>query len=135
MTRRTEPKFSRSSALGDNGGVPPPKGPRRRGKKKAGRKGGPPAGRDLETALAGMQRHVSAPDGEWIVRAVRGSERTYRCPGCDQLIAGFTPHTVAWRADDVLGPEHGLNSRRHWHDACFTARGRRGPGYRPGRRR
>lgn len=127
MTRRTPPKFSRSPPVGDNGGVPPPNGPRRRGKKKAGRKSGPQAGRDLETALAGMQRQVSGPDGEWIVRAVRGSERTYRCPGCDQVIAPSTPHTVAWRADDALGSEHALGGRRHWHDACFTARSRRGP--------
>ncbi|NYI68961.1 hypothetical protein [Spelaeicoccus albus] len=98
--------------------------PRRRGKKQSA---GPEEGRDLESALTGMPRHVSGADGDWTMRRVRGGDKAYRCPGCDQLIAPGTAHTVAWRADDVLGSDHALTSRRHWHDACWAARGRRGP--------
>ena len=56
-----------------------------------------------------------------VVRQVAGtaSARPYRCPGCDQEVRGGAPHVVAWtdgRPDD----------RRHWHTACWAARGRRG---------
>ena len=65
------------------------------------------------------------PDGVWVVRRVTGSASTkvYRCPGCDQEIRPATPHVVAWPADG-LGD---LGDRRHWHTACWSARGRRGP--------
>lgn len=79
---------------------------------------------DLERSTGG-RRAESAPDGEWVVQQVRGSEREYRCPGCDQVIVPGTAHVVAWRSDDLLGA--GLENRRHWHTACFKARGRRAP--------
>jgi len=65
------------------------------------------------------------PDGEWTVRRVTGSAATkaYRCPGCDQEIRPATPHVVAWPVETGRG----LDDRRHWHTACWTARGRRGP--------
>jgi hypothetical protein len=72
-------------------------------------------------------------DDEWVVRQVTGSAatRAYRCPGCDQEIRPATPHVVAWpasvREDDGSGDEAGLAQRRHWHTACWRARGRRGP--------
>jgi len=84
--------------------------------------------RDLETTLASMPRAVSDADGEWIVRSVRGgAAKSYRCPGCDQLIPPGTAHLVVWPADDLLGAEHGLGSRRHWHAVCWQARHRRSP--------
>lgn len=63
-------------------------------------------------------------DGEWVVRAVSGAgtAKSYRCPGCDQEIRTPTPHVVAWPADGLGGPDQ----RRHWHAACWRARGRRG---------
>ena len=76
-------------------------------------------------------------DDEWVVRQVTGSAatRAYRCPGCDQEIRPATPHVVAWPAsfreteddsdDDTM--DAGLAERRHWHTACWRARGRRGP--------
>ncbi len=79
---------------------------------------------DLERASGG-RRTESAPDGEWVVQQVRGGEREYRCPGCDQLIPPGTAHLVAWRDDDLLGV--GVEGRRHWHSSCFGARTRRGP--------
>lgn len=56
-----------------------------------------------------------------VVRSVAGagSGKGYRCPGCDQLLSGGAPHVVAW-------PEGRPDERRHWHTACWAARGRRG---------
>ncbi len=79
---------------------------------------------DLDRATGGRSS-VSAADGDWVVQRVRGSDREYRCPGCDQLIAPGTGHVVAWRSDDLLGD--GVAGRRHWHSACWQARDRRGP--------
>ncbi len=60
---------------------------------------------------------------EWVSRPVTGSAATksYRCPGCDQEIRPATPHVVAWPEDD-------MESRRHWHTACWQRRDRRTPG-------
>ena len=60
----------------------------------------------------------------YVVRSLAGtaSLNPYRCPGCDQLIAAGRPHVVAWPAAD---PE--ATDRRHWHSACWGARGTRGP--------
>jgi hypothetical protein len=73
-------------------------------------------------------------DAEWVVRQVTGSAatRAYRCPGCDHEIRPATPHVVAWPAsfredDDGADEAAGLAERRHWHTACWRARGRRGP--------
>ena len=67
----------------------------------------PPAGQRVE-------------DG-FVVRSLSGSApgRAYRCPGCDQELDGGTPHVVVW-------PEGREDDRRHWHTACWRARGRRG---------
>ncbi len=55
-----------------------------------------------------------------VVRSVAGTGGgPYRCPGCDQVLAGGVPHVVAW-------PEGRPDDRRHWHTPCWTARGRRG---------
>jgi len=55
-----------------------------------------------------------------VVRRVAGTSaaRPYRCPGCDQELRAGTPHVVAW-------PEGRPDDRRHWHTACWDARGRR----------
>ena len=75
-------------------------------------------------------------DDEWVVRQVTGSAstRAYRCPGCDQEIRPATPHVVAWPAsfredgsDEGTQDDAELAQRRHWHSACWRARGRRGP--------
>lgn len=67
----------------------------------------------------------SHPDGDWIVQRTTGSAATksYRCPGCDQLIPPATPHVVAFPAEDPSGVEN----RRHWHTPCWSARDRRAP--------
>jgi len=80
---------------------------------------------DLDRALGGAPRRESLGDGEWFVRRVSGagSEKSYRCPGCQQEVAPSTPHVVAWPADGMGG----LQDRRHWHTPCWAARGRRTP--------
>jgi hypothetical protein len=72
----------------------------------------------------GAARLEAGPDGEWVVRTVTGAAaaKTYRCPGCDQEIRPGTPHLVVWPE-----AESGLDNRRHWHTACWNARGRRPP--------
>ncbi len=79
---------------------------------------------DLERATGG-RRAESADDGEWVVQRVRGSDRVFRCPGCDQEVAPGTAHVVAWRRDGLFG--EALDDRRHWHESCWQARGRRAP--------
>jgi hypothetical protein len=78
---------------------------------------------DMDRALGGV-RHVEAHDGEWTVRRLRGSEKTYVCPACRQDIPPGTPHVVAWQRDVVGGEEAGLADRRHWHSSCWERRAR-----------
>ncbi|MEV4315767.1 hypothetical protein [Actinocrispum sp. NPDC049592] len=70
-----------------------------------------------------FQRGEEGPDGDWNVRSVTGSAKTYRCPGCDHEIGPGVPHVVAWPTDDYGNVE----DRRHWHKACWQARLRRRP--------
>lgn len=85
---------------------------------------------DVDSLTRGWVRNETAPDGrQWNVRTVGGSDKPYRCPGCDQLIAPGTPHVVAWEAEHILGAESALAQRRHWHTSCWRA------GRRPTRRR
>ena len=70
---------------------------------------------------------MSSDEDDWVVRQVTGSAatRAYRCPGCDHEIrpGDAARGGLAGRADH----EAGLADRRHWHTACWRARGRRGP--------
>ena len=68
-------------------------------------------------------RRVEDYDGEdWVVQSITGSSstKTYRCPGCDQIIPMATPHIVAWL-------EYDEESRRHWHTPCWSKKNNRGP--------
>lgn len=75
--------------------------------------------RDLAASHETIEEHH---EGIYMVRRITGSSSTkpYRCPGCDQLIPMATPHTVAWI-------EHDVESRRHWHTACWNKRDSRKP--------
>jgi hypothetical protein len=68
-------------------------------------------------------------DGDWEVRSVPASGKTYRCPGCDQEIRPGVGHVVAWPADE----RGNLSDRRHWHTGCWRARDRRNPNVQRGR--
>ncbi len=101
--------------------------PRRGGRPPSGPATGQPA--DLGPgAYSGPEQAVEWQGEEWVSRRVTGSASTkaYRCPGCDQEIRPATPHVVAW----PLESGRGLEDRRHWHTACWTARDRRPPGRR-----
>ncbi len=70
---------------------------------------------------ASLRRTEEYGGEEWVVQTVAGTAgRHYRCPGCDQEIPPGVGHVVAW-------PAHGggVDDRRHWHRACWTARERR----------
>ena len=56
---------------------------------------------------------------DYDVRTTTVGDGTYRCPGCDQLIAPGLHHVVAWRSDGDG------DDRRHWHTACWAGRERR----------
>lgn len=77
---------------------------------------------DRSGRYGGFQSSVSWQGEDWNIRHVAGASaqgKTYRCPGCDQLIPDGVPHVVAW-------PNHsGVDERRHWHKACWNARDRR----------
>ncbi|RFU19757.1 hypothetical protein D0Z06_19830 [Geodermatophilus marinus] len=95
------------------------------------RKGSRPTGRAPSSRPSDPVEE--AADGDWVVRPVTGSAtgKTYRCPGCDQEIRPGTPHVVTWAAftrDSDLEPwdtASAADDRRHWHTACWRARGRR----------
>jgi len=70
-----------------------------------------------------MSRTERGPGGEdYTVREVPGSDKSYRCPGCDQIITPGLGHVVAWPNEHLLGA--GVDERRHWHTSCWRA-GRR----------
>lgn len=80
----------------------------------------------VERALGGFTRTEQHPDGEWNVRNVGPSDRTYLCPGCQQWFSAVA-HVVAWPADDFVS-FGGVEVRRHWHSSCWRARNHRRPG-------
>jgi len=88
----------------------------------------PPDGRpiDDEALRRGVGSVEADRQGEWMVRLIPGgtSEKSYRCPGCDQEIRPGIAHVVVWPADE----RGDLTDRRHWHTGCWRARDRRAPG-------
>jgi hypothetical protein len=78
--------------------------------------------RNIEEIGLSFQSVDEHSDGFYQVRRITGSSSTkpYRCPGCDQMIPTATPHTVAWLEYDV-------ETRRHWHNACWAKKNHRGP--------
>jgi hypothetical protein len=79
---------------------------------------------DAESARRGVDTVQQWHDGDFLVRQVGASAKTYRCPGCDQEIRPGVVHVVAWPADG----RGDLTDRRHWHTGCWRARDRRAPG-------
>lgn len=79
---------------------------------------------DLARALFGRSRIESKRDGSWNVQpiAASGAVKTYVCPGCGLGIAPGTAHTVAWRADGLMGEADDIAARRHWHNHCWKIR-------------
>ncbi len=76
--------------------------------------------------VAGIRHSESGPGGsDYQVQRVRQARKAYTCPGCHQPIQVGSPHIVAWREDSLLGWDSGVESRRHWHQACWTRAGHR----------
>jgi hypothetical protein len=78
----------------------------------------------------GAQRREDWRGEDYLVRTVAGAAavKSYRCPGCDQLVLPGRPHLVVWPDLDL-----DAGNRRHWHAACWAARERRAPGVQRGR--
>ena len=76
---------------------------------------------DLSRALYGRMRTESKRDGTWSVQSLGASSstKTYVCPGCSLGISPGTAHTVAWRADGLMGEADDIAARRHWHNHCW----------------
>lgn len=79
---------------------------------------------DVDRARGGRSVE-EGPDGAWTVQRVRSADKTYTCPGCHQPIAPGTTHVVAISQDTFFGAQAAIEDRRHWHSACWSARGRR----------
>lgn len=79
--------------------------------------------------LGGRETHQTR-DGEFLVRNIPGAaaRKAYRCPGCQQQIAIGTPHLVVWPAQDPSWIETAAESRRHWHQSCWSRKTKGGPG-------
>lgn len=76
---------------------------------------------DRSGRYGGFQSSTHWQGEDWNIRHVAGASaqgKTYRCPGCDQMIPDGVPHIVAW-------PDHSGVDERHWHKACWNARDRR----------
>ncbi len=76
-----------------------------------------PAGQAVEVI------HEIRPAGE-IVRSIAGAAatKTYRCPGCQQVIPPGLAHLVTWPAEPAWSSGSGLEERRHWHNSCWQRR-------------
>lgn len=76
---------------------------------------------DLSRALLARFHTESRRDGLWNVQPVSASSavKLYTCPGCGLEIIPATAHTVAWRADGIMGEADDLAGRRHWHNHCW----------------
>lgn len=76
---------------------------------------------DLQRALYGNLRTETKRDGVWNVQPVSATSaaKTYVCPGCGLEIQPGLAHTVAWRADGLMGEAADIAARRHWHSHCW----------------
>lgn len=79
---------------------------------------------DLSLALTSRMHPEAHRDGLWNVQPLSATNATksYTCPGCGLEIGPGVAHTVAWRADGILGDADDLAGRRHWHAHCWKVR-------------
>jgi hypothetical protein len=73
---------------------------------------------------AGHASSADKADGRWVVRSIPGANagKSYRCPGCSQVIPPGTPHVVVWPAEPSWTVASGVEERRHWHTGCWARR-------------
>jgi hypothetical protein len=100
----------------------------RRSHKSLRRDGADRRGSGDGAASLGGQETQRTPDGVFLVSTIPGhaARKSYRCPGCQQVIAVGTAHLVVWPADDPSWVESAVDGRRHWHRSCWHRRSTRG---------
>ena len=71
----------------------------------------------LDRLIAGFKRTEVRRGAEWTVQPLSApqAQKDYVCPGCGRAVTAGTAHLVVWRADGVLGEQHAVAARRHWH--------------------
>lgn len=72
----------------------------------------------LELVRSSLRREVTKRGVDYTVQNVSGNApdgKSWTCPHCNVEIKPGTAHVVAW--DSVRG----LDTRRHFHTACFTS--------------
>ncbi|MDO4887473.1 MAG: ATP/GTP-binding protein [Actinomycetaceae bacterium] len=74
---------------------------------------------NVGAAMGGVRRETGRDGTEYKVRHIPSGSKEYRCPGCDLIIAAGLPHEVVWTEDTLWGAQYGIDSRRHWHTACW----------------
>jgi hypothetical protein len=76
---------------------------------------------DPSRVFAGRLTTVRKRDGLWNVQPLTAANATkvYICPSCGLDIEPGVAHTVAWRADGIMGEADDLAARRHWHLHCW----------------
>jgi hypothetical protein len=79
---------------------------------------------DISRALLGRLAVETKRDGQWNVQPLASTSaiKSYVCPGCGLEVAPGVAHTVAWRADGIMGAADDLAGRRHWHLHCWRIR-------------
>jgi hypothetical protein len=108
--RRNMPRRSNGSLRRDGSGEPRGKSP------------------DGPSATLGGRSTQQTRYGDFYVRSVPGAaaRKTYRCPGCQQLLQVGTAHLVVWPAEDLSWLQSAVDSRRHWHSSCWHRHATRG---------
>jgi hypothetical protein len=76
---------------------------------------------DPSRVFVGRLTTVRKRDGLWNVQPLTAANATkvYICPSCGLDIEPGVAHTVAWRADGIMGEADDLAARRHWHQHCW----------------
>jgi hypothetical protein len=79
---------------------------------------------DISRVFIGVKTTQSKRDGVWNVQplSANNAHKVYTCPGCGLEIEPGIAHTVAWRADGIMGEADDLAGRRHWHVHCWKVR-------------
>lgn len=91
-------------------------------------------GADLRPRIVGTARERWGSEDYEVrrtsgARADAGDGRSYTCPACHRPVPAASGHVVAWPVEasllGAIGGAAGVDERRHWHTACWGARGPR----------
>ncbi|MDD7384554.1 MAG: ATP/GTP-binding protein [Actinomycetaceae bacterium] len=79
---------------------------------------------NVNAAMGGVTYQLGKDGNTYKVHHIVHGEKEYVCPGCGGVIVVGESHEVVWTEDTILGAQFGIDSRRHWHTACWNSRGR-----------